>query len=138
MGHQYGANHTFDFNNETASLDKLVADLQKEASDALQALNLTASVAYLLQCNTNFKNKYAQRGDAATEMASVVPMHKLRPQIHANYATFINLIESLQHFNKAQAPAIGNTIDRINQEIKAFNALIDKPEKNPNAAAEQI
>ncbi len=121
----------FDFNKETATITNLVADLQSEGADALLALNLTQEVVYLAQCNINFQNKYAVRGDVATQLANVPPMHKLRPGIHANYSTFAKLIESLQYLNAAHATAIGDTIDRINQEIKAFNTLISNPEANP-------
>lgn len=122
----------FDLNNETATLTNLCADLQNEAADALQALNLTDLVIYLSACNTNFETRYALRGDVATELGSVPPMHKLRPGVHANYAAFVQLAESLQHFNAAEATAIGENIDRVNQEIKSFNALINNPAENPD------
>jgi Family of unknown function (DUF6261) len=121
----------FDFNKETAVISNLVVDLQKEAAPALQALNLTQAVVYLAQCNTNFESKYAVRGDAATQLANVMPMHKLRPAVYDNYATFVRLVESLQFFNAAHAAAIGEIIDRMNQEIKIFNTLINIPEVNP-------
>ncbi len=121
----------FDFNKETAILSNLVSDLQNKGAVALQALGLTQNVVYLAQCNKNFENKYVLRGDAATELANVLPMHKIRPSVHAHYAIFAKLIESAQQFNAAQTTAIGENIDRINQEIKVFKMLISNPVASP-------
>lgn len=121
----------FGFTKETAVISNLVTDLQDEAGNALQVLNLMPEVVFLTQCNTSFETKYALRGDAATQLFNIAAMHKLRPGVHANYAAFAQLIAGLQYFNTAEATAIGEVIDRINQEIKAFNALINNPEAAP-------
>lgn len=114
----------FDYNKETATLSNFINDARGKFSKQLETLNLTASLNYLELSNTDFKNFYATRNDAAADLANVIPFSRLRTQVNEHYKNFVTDLESLQRFIPEQAPKIEAVIDRVNIEIDKFKLLI--------------
>jgi hypothetical protein len=114
----------YDYNKETASISSLVNELRTNAPKELDLLQLRPVVDFLELSNTNFKEFYATRGDAASALANVPPFYKLRKQAGEDYKTMVNDLESLQRFAPASATQIADLITRVNVEIDKFKLLV--------------
>ena len=129
----------FDYNKESAYITNFVTDVTAHAAAELDTLNLTADVTYLANCNTNFINYYAQRGDAASLLSNVVPFSRLRKQVKSDLDNFLNDVPSVARINPAATPQIEALISRINVEIDKFKLLIPSgtPPANTPPTAQQ-
>lgn len=127
----------FEYNKESAYLTNFIKDLNDNAQDAVDALKLSDDIAYLKTCNDNFIAQYAKRGDAAKNLADVMPFYKLRKTVNEHYNNFINDVESLQRIDKTNAAKFESLISRINIEVDKYKLLIPKPAPKPSGTPPQ-
>lgn len=123
----------FDYNKETASITNFITDTRSKYNAQINQLGLMSTLNYLETCNTNFKDFYASRNDAATQLANIKPFTRLRLEVNEHYKIFTTDVESLQRFLPDNAPQISNLIARINVEIDKFKLLVPTKTTTPPA-----
>lgn len=126
--HGGGAIARFEYNKESAYIEKLVETIYTKEADAVNELGIQPELDYLRQCNNDFVEFYAKRNTLAVDLVNIPPFSRLRKTVREHYLDFVSDLESVQRNNPSAASQVEKIVDRINVEVSKYHLLVGAPE----------
>lgn len=125
----------FEYNKESAYIEKLVEMIYTKEADAVNVLGIQPELDYLRQCNNDFVDFYAKRNTLAVDLVNIPPFSRLRKTVREHYVDFTRDLESVQRNNPSVAPQVEKIVDRINVEVSKYHLLVGAPDAAPTDEA---
>lgn len=116
----------FDYNGETAAINNLLEDIQKECKQAIQPLDLQRYLDMIQAANLDFIKHYNDREANAAETALLGKMKEMRKKAILCYRGLEGFIVSSMVIEGENQVAYKDLVLRMNEKIGKYNLLIPK------------
>lgn len=123
----------FDLNGETAALNNLINDLNKEGAKEITALGLSEHLSQLKTTNDDFAKAYQERALTQAQNAAIGGLKEARGKILICYRGLEGYINTSAKIPGEHQAAYLDLLGFMNEIIKKYNLLLHaKPKKGGN------